>query len=745
MADIFDLDNIDSKAGLPSRFVFCLLMVPVCFALCCTLTGLLLGSPDINDNNLHIGITNATVHQLTELNNPIDFWIPNYICGYPIFHSYPHLSYLVIALLHLMTFKLIPISFIVHLVYVLCIAGFPLSMYIMLKKLDQPFFVALAGAWIAPIITSGGSYGLELESYLWLFGGLLNQAVGMVVAPLALGVTFTALQGKQGWLPAVLLNITAFLSHVIFGFVILLSSFIIVFVKPDYNEIVSRIKRFIVIFGVVGIATAYFYVPIIIDSAYQAFSNYDSLSKIDSYGFQTIITRLMNGELFEKGRFPILSISVLVGILVAFGSRNQGAWFLLLGFLCWLVLYCGRPFLGSILDLIPMIRSLHLERMIVSVQIMGIGLAAVSIGLLVHYLYNLNGKFKGAGILWLTALILFVLPGLIDRGSYATKNYYRALKNKKEYTRQYSELEPVAEYLHKNINGRVFSGLKAGWGSEYKIGSVPIYLFLMTQPRTAILGYMPFTWSLPCDFSSYVYQYRPAYYDLFNIEYVLAPKEIKPGSFYEPILASGRHHLFKIKTHGYFQLVETPGLVFADKYTFWKFNQLWLRSQLVEQDKFFVIDFKGKQDPNAFDLAVSLKDNNTYTIHNSDTEMSIIAKQPFEALSYSKPKNLGRKISETYEDETYRCQVDVNQSCCLLFSMSYHPGWRVMVDGISKKPVMLTPGLTGVYLEPGMHDVKFFYAMPWYKLPLFILGLGVMTMLIFRHYKMRQRERDEKN
>jgi uncharacterized membrane protein YfhO len=177
--------------------------------------------------------------------------------------------------------------------------------------------------------------------------------------------------------------------------------------------------------------------------------------------------------------------------------------------------------------------------------------------------------------------------------------------------------------------------------------------------------------------------------------------------------------------------VETPGLVFANKYTIWKFNQLWLKSRLLEQDKFFVIDFRRQQDPKAFDLAVSMKDDNTYTVRNSSEEKSIIADPPFESLYSSTSKNLGKEISETHKDGVYRCRVDVSQSCCLLFSMSYHPGWRVTVDGISRKPVMLTPGLTGVHLEPGTHDVKFFYSMPWYKLPLFFLAVVVMGALMF--------------
>jgi hypothetical protein len=725
------MDNMGSGTNLSLRSVICLLLVPSCFALCCTLPELFLGSPDINDNNLHIGLANAVVHQLLKFNNPIDFWIPDYICGYPVFHTYPHLSYLIIAFVHIISFKILSVPFLVHLVYALCITAFPLSIYVMLRKFDQPFFIALAGAWLAPIITSGGGYGLELESYLWLFGGLFNQAIGMAVTPLALGYTCKALEGKHGWFPAVLLNITTFLSHVIFGFVMLASSLTMVLIPLDYQKTMAKAKRFLVLFGVVGAVIAYFYFPILLDNAYQAVSPYDSISKIDSYGLQTAVTRFVNGDLFEKGRFPILSISVFIGMLVAFSGENKGAWFFLLGFFCWFIFYCGRPFLGNILDLIPMIRSLHLERLIAAVQIMGVGLAAIAIGHLIHYLYHLNGNFKGAGALWLVGLILLVLPGLVDRGRYAAGSYCQALGNKREYIGHYSEFRPVAQYIQKTIKGRLFPGSKAGWGSEYKIGQVPVYLFFMTQPRPPILGYMPFTWSLACDFSSYVYQYRPAYYDLFNVEYILAPTEIKPGAFFQPIFSSGRHHLYKIKTRGYFHLVETPGLVFANKYTIWKFNQLWLKSRLLEQDKFFVIDFRRQQDPKAFDLAVSMKDDNTYTVRNSSEEKSIIADPPFESLYSSTSKNLGKEISETHKDGVYRCRVDVSQSCCLLFSMSYHPGWRVTVDGISRKPVMLTPGLTGVHLEPGTHDVKFFYAMPWYKLPLFFLAVVVMGALMF--------------
>jgi len=713
---------------LSNRQSYYLILVPILLSLIFVAPVYLLGAHDINDNCFHIGITRVVTQRILNGENPLDFWLPNYICGYPLFQTYPHIFYIFGGVIGVI-FGQTAIPPFVHLIYILCIGLFPLSIFLMLKKMEQSNLVAVIGAWLIPIITSGG-YGFELESYLWIFGGLFNQATGMIFAPLAIGYTYSVLKNNRGWIPAYLFSVLALLSHVITGFIVILSVVIMIFTSFKLSDIWKRGLRLIKLFALVGLTTAYFYIPIMINSKYQGFSFFETLPKLESYGHREIITRLINGDILEKGRFPIITLFTICGAFLAFKKRKNSGRYLLIAFLFWFMLYFGKPTWGGLLDTIPIIKMLHFERLVTAVQLMGVSLAAIAIGEMILWLYGKIPWKKAGNFIWIALLIAIVLPGVVNRWNYSTQNFKQAQNSQAGFEKQFPEIEPLLEKLESSTEGRVFSGLRAYWGYNYKIGGVPVYLLLTERGKNPVHGYMPYTQSLANDFQAFLFMLNPygfmnrlEYHRLFNIEKALLPKNVNLPSFYHVIAQTENYVLCDIESDGYFKLVDVAGVVKADKFTFWKFNHLWLANSMPEKNIYFAIDYGDMSEDYAFPVEINMLNRNEYWIRGDNIRYSIINSPPFAKYSDRKPDSLGYKISEKVDKDTYSCEVVVTKPCFLLFSMNYHPGWHAEVDGEDKEVVMLTPGLSGIELSPGKHNIRLEYSMPWYKWLLLIMGI----------------------
>jgi hypothetical protein len=57
----------------------------------------------------------------------------------------------------------------------------------------------------------------------------------------------------------------------------------------------------------------------------------------------------------------------------------------------------------------------------------------------------------------------------------------------------------------------------------------------------------------------------------------------------------------------------------------------------------------------------------------------------------------------------WRFRVATPQAAVLVLTQSYYPGWRAEVDGAPRPTFPADWALTGVFLEPGRHDVVFRY------------------------------------
>ena len=122
----------------------------------------------------------------------IDHWVPNWAEGYNLPYYYSHVPQIVIVGTYrlLSVFRLLPSAFSIfqyyHWIIYLLLCFFPVSVFLSLRILKQPWLTAGIGALLASHISTDGLYGIDIESFLWRGWGLSSQLFAMIFMPLAL-------------------------------------------------------------------------------------------------------------------------------------------------------------------------------------------------------------------------------------------------------------------------------------------------------------------------------------------------------------------------------------------------------------------------------------------------------------------------------------------------------------------------------------------------------------------------------
>ena len=116
---------------------------------------------------------------------------------------------------------------------------------------------------------------------------------------------------------------------------------------------------------VIAVASS-FLVPFFLDLDYLNRSVWADPTRYDSYGHSVLLSRLIGGHLFDGfNRVPMLGILAAVGFAVCLLRWRDARYLVPIAiFLLWMMLYFGRPTWGSLVDLLPMSRDIHMNRFI---------------------------------------------------------------------------------------------------------------------------------------------------------------------------------------------------------------------------------------------------------------------------------------------------------------------------------------------------------------------------------------------
>ncbi len=688
------------------RFAPWIFVAGACIFGLLTMSGELTVVQPVNDESVHFEMVGWAVGQMHQGNIlPLDGWFPYLSLGDAQFSHYQSLPHLITAYFSLVFGAASAERWAGYLLFAL----FPLSVYAGSRMLGWSSWAAGGAALVTPLLVSVTGYGYESFSYTWLGNGLWSQEWGMFLLPLAWGLSWRAVHGTgrgKYALAALVVGLTIAM-HFLTGYFALLS--VGVFVIVVWRGLLPRIGRAAIVFGGAALVASWVVVPLITDSAYFNLSQFNQNTFwLNSWGAPKVLGWLFTGQVFDAGRFPIVSLLVALGTVVCVVRfRCDVRARALLGLMALsLVLFSGRPTFGFILNLLPGSSDLLLHRYLMGVQLAGVMLAGVGLTWAGETVVQLVRRWRprirlvplAAGLIG--AAVLLTLPAWFDRAAYAASDSASIAVQVSADQTDGAALDVLINDITTRGGGRTYAGMPGNWGAQYLIGQVPVYEYLADNSVDAI-GFLLRTPSLVTDNEAYFNQNDLADYQLYNVRYVLMPAGMQPPVAATLIASSGRHRLWLVSTTGYLQVVDTAGIVAANRADMATQMQPYLNSTFFNHGQLATVAFNG-----GAAAAPTL---------------------PIGASATTSPGSSSDVLVET-ADGYFAGEVSAVRTATVVLKATYDPRWHVLVDGKAATPYMVVPGFVAVTVTPGQHVVVFQY-IAYSHYPL-LLGMGALTLLL---------------
>ena len=693
--------------------VIWVLFLAVAFNLVYLYPDLAVNIPDRNDTGMHLLYTEMAVNAITNGQNFTDPWQGTMGMGFPVFHYYQHLPHVTVAMAHVLTFQSFPLADMLNWTTYLLLSLFPLTIFWSLRRFGFDQLSAAMGGLVASLTATNSLWGFGFEGYVFRGWGLWSQLWAMLLLPPALATGYRVLRDGRGYFWATLLLAATLMSHLLYGYMAFLTLGILAFIQPmelsDPRSVLAvlwrRWRRMIILFLLVVVVTSYFLVPVFLDRPYLNNNNLPQIT-YDSFGHSTVLQGLIKGYVFDFGRFPSLTILTAVGFVICLLRWRQERYMIPVAiFFIWLLLFFGRATWGTLIDLLPMSRDLHMIRFMAMVHLGGIYLMAVALAAPWRWVISRSNVWYFAAVLALTLLVL--IPAYSERRFYLAENSSYLADNQQSLAKEEQELSALFGTLKKLPSGRIYAGLPENWGSQYVVGRIPVY-FLLQQEGLNMTGWLYHRFSLTSEFERIFDETSWEQYNLFNVRYVVAPKGQTFPRFVKPLEQFGRHHLYEVQTTGYFDLVDSDVTLAGDRADFFPAASSWAASRLL----------RVKQHPQVLIGRYSREIENSVPLSAAP---DVIPK-----IQVSAGPSRGKVLSEEVGDNFFAAGVKVERDSLLMLKATYHPNWRATVNGVETDPVMLMPSVLGIQLPPGDHQVRMEYRPR--RLRVVLLALGLLTL-----------------
>ncbi len=671
-----------------------------------TLAGELTVVAPINDQSLHLEMVRWAAQQIREGNGvPLDGWFPYLNLGLAQFHHYQSLPHLITAFLSLPFGVDTTLRWAGYLLFAL----FPLSVYAGTRLLGWSPWVSASAALVTPLLVSATGYGYEADSYTWLGNGLWSQEWGMYLLPLAWGLAWRAVHGagRAAYALAALTLAMTIATHFITGYLALLS--IGVFVIVGWHRIDKRLARALLVFGGALAIASWVVVPLLTDASLSNLSAYEqNTTWLNSYGAPQVLDWLFTGQIFDDGRFPIVSLLVAMGAVVCITRfrRDARARALLSLMILSLLLFSGRATFGWILNALPGSADLPFQRFIMGVHLAGDLLAGVGLAWAGGVVLRKNSvRMPRLGLLPTTAglvaaALLLTLPAWLNRAAYAESDATAIASQAASDHSDGAALDVLIADIKARGDGRTYAGLPSNWGARYDVGDVPVYEYLAGFDVDEV-GFLLRSVALAGDNEAAFDQNDPAQYQLYGIRYLLMPTGMQPPVPSTLLAVSGRHQLWNVQTSGYLEVVDTAGIIVADRTDMARQMQPFLQSPSFHQGQLAIVAFDG----------------------GSPASPTL----PITALP-ALPAGTSTDALVQIQDGFFAGYVNTTRTASVVLKATYDPRWRVKVDGRIASTYMVVPGFVAVTVAPGAHAVVFQYVPYATYAPL--LGIGGLTVVL---------------
>jgi hypothetical protein len=672
-----------------------------------------LPAQNLNDAAVHSSMVRWAESRIREGHLPFDGWYPYLSLGASRFHHYQSLPHIATAYLSVLfgTDRVFQVS-----LYLL-LSLWPLAVYAGMRLFGWGPWPSALGALVSPLLASKPGLGYEDGSYAWRGYGTWSQLWGMWMLPLAWGLSWRAVAKKGSYALAALAVGLTICVHLLTGYLAVLSMGVWVLVKPP--EILRRAGRAaIVAVGALCVAS-FMLVPLLLDVSVMPQSEISrGTIYYDSFGARQILAWLFTGQIFDRGRLvPAISLLVLAGFIVCVVRfrRDERARAVLAVGLFSLVLFFGRPTLGPVLKIFPGSSDLFLRRFIMGVHLAGIYLAGVGLAAIGR---TVRAWLDRREIGWhptvvtavFTVLVAAVLfPAWSERAAWAAQGREWIHEQLGADATDGADLVALIDEAEQMGPGRIFAGLRGSGGEQYRVGQVPVYVYLLDHDADAV-GFTRPAWSLSSAIEVQFQRTDPADYGLFAIHYLIVPAGQQPPVDASLVDERGNHSLWVVGDGGYGGVVDTTTpAILADRTNLGAKMSPFMHSSAIAEGRFPTVAFAGA--PAA--------------------PPTITGDAPMEGPA-------GHILTE-FDDPAngvFRMTVELDRPAMVILKSTYDNRWQVTVDGSLVDPQMVGPSFVGRTLPAGTHEVEFRYAaFPDYWLLFALAGVTLLGLWLIPRRK----------
>ncbi len=673
----------------------------------------------LNDASIHRSMVAWANERIEDGHLPLDGWYPDLSLGSSRFHHYQSLPHVLGGALAVVVDSDRVLTWTTY----LGMALWPIAVFAGGRLMGWGPWVCAIAAACSPLIVSEPTLGYEWGSYAWRGYGVWSQLWGMWLLPFAWGLSYRAVsEGRSYALTAFVLALTV-ACHLLTGYLALLSLGVFAIVR--WRHVLLRFGRAALVgFGSLVVA-AWVVVPLLADRIWTVNDEF-SRGRIyyDSFGARKILGWFVTGQLFDRGRVPVVSILVIAGIAVALWRfrRDERARVILGLFLLSLLLFFGRATFGGLLRVLPGSGDLFLRRFVFGVHLAGLylaGVGAVRLGqlglVLVRRFPSIRVRPALTAGIAVAAAVLFLSPAFGERAAWAGVGARWIGEQAVADADEGAQVTELVDIARARGPGRFFAGTRSefghsNFGHKDVVGQVPMYIVLTNHDLEGV-GFVRPTWSLSSPFEYRFSGTNPSHLDLFAVRYLIFETDRDPPAQAERIAARGDHVLWEIPDTSYFELVDVLPAVEADRTNLGITLADWFRSDLPARYAHPGVAFEGHDAP-------------------EQTTIEPLTEEP------------GRIVAEQVDlrDGTATVTVQADRPAFVLLKASFDPRWQVTVDGVPVEPEMIAPSFVGHGVAPGEHVVRFVYEpFPRYDLLLLVGGLCLVGLAVVPRWLARRR------
>jgi hypothetical protein len=695
----------DSPGRWGTAALVLLVLIPIGFNALVLLPELRKPVPSLNDDAVHYLLIQEASAAFATGGNPFDHWVPELELGFPQFFYYQHLPHLTVILLHRLLLQKVDLLTLFNLIRYLLLLGFPLTVYWSMRQIGFSVVAGAVSAAAASLLSANHRYGFEYDSYIWRGLGMYTQLWAMHVSFITVACLHRVLERGTGYAAAVFASSVLALSHLVYAYMMVVTALVLCVVGLNRANARPRITRLAVIAALAAVITSYFWLPFLLFKAYLSASPYLQRWKYDSFGASEILTWLVNGDLLDYGRLPVLTVLLALGVASALFARTRPARLALLLFLVWLALYFGRPTWGRLADLLPMHEGLLLHRFIGGVHLGAILLVGLGGEWLWQQFPALPDRWRAVT----TGLVLLVLmaPALRERHEFYTFNTQWIDRTRKALEVD-GDARAILTALQQMPPGRTYAGLRANWGKDLQFGDLR-FTDLLTFHRIPAVSPPYQGLSLNADLIWHFDDRNPAHYSVFNARYVIAPRNLPMPAFLRPTQETRRYTLYRTDTRGYGDFIAVADLkTIASQSSLLALNRGWLSSPDPAAARFIRYDYPS----------------------GADSSQRAAAEAASASPGRACPGD-GVISEERVLSGQLSLRVECPEASTVVLKVTYHPNWRVTIDGQEASTFMVSPSFIGLNVPAGPHHIRAQYRSPIYKTALFLLGACTFFAMIW--------------